>query len=239
MIKFNNVNKVYELNGNDTHILKDINFRVNNGDIFGIIGKTGSGKSTLIKLMNGFIEPDSGEILIDGERLTKKTRSTIIKETSMIFQNYNLLNNLNVLNNILLPLKLRKNNLKVHLERANELLEFVGLTNFKNANINTLSGGEKQRVAIARALITKPKVIFCDEPTSALDDITSFEVLNLLKNINKKYNTTIIIVSHNIETIKMMCNKVVIIEDGMVNEVLKRNPSELTFKTYKEALLND
>lgn len=239
MIKFNNVNKVYELNGNDTHILKDINFRVNNGDIFGIIGKTGSGKSTLIKLMNGFIEPDSGEILIDGERLTKKTRSTIIKETSMIFQNYNLLNNLNVLNNILLPLKLRKNNLKVHLERANELLEFVGLTNFKNANINTLSGGEKQRVAIARALITKPKVIFCDEPTSALDDITSFEVLNLLKNINKKYNTTIIIVSHNIETIKMMCNKVVIIEDGMVNEVLKRNPSELSYKTYKEALLND
>lgn len=239
MIKFNNVNKVYELNGNDTHILKDINFKVNNGDIFGIIGKTGSGKSTLIKLMNGFIEPDSGEILIDGEKLTKKTRSAIIKETSMIFQNYNLLNNLNVLNNILLPLKLRKNNLKVHLERANELLEFVGLESFKNANVNTLSGGEKQRVAIARALITKPKVIFCDEPTSALDDITSFEVLNLLKNINKKYNTTIIIVSHNIETIKMMCNKVVIIEDGMVNEVLKRNPSELSYKTYKEALLND
>lgn len=238
MIKFSNVDKLYNTNGNTTHILKDINFTVNDGDIFGIIGKTGAGKSTLIRLMNGFITPDSGDIYINKVKLEKTSRSKIVKDTSMIFQNYNLLNNLNVLDNILLPIKLRKLSLEDYLDKAYELLEFVGLTNFKTSSVATLSGGEKQRVAIARALITNPKVIFCDEPTSALDDETSFEVLSLLRKINKKYNTTIIIVSHNIETINMMCNKVAIIEDGKISEVVEKQPKDLMFKTYKEALMN-
>lgn len=239
MIKINNLEKTFQINGHQTSILKNINLEVKPGDTFGIIGKTGSGKSTLLRLMNGFIAPNSGEVYIKGKALNKRSRHEIIKDTSMIFQSYNLLENLTVIDNILLPIKVRKLNTNDYLENAYNLLDFVGLKHLKDSHIKTLSGGEKQRIAIARALITNPEIIFCDEPTSSLDDITSYEVLNLLKQVNSKYNTTIVIVSHNTNIIKALCNKIVIIEAGEIKETINNSPEVLTPKTYKEVLLND
>jgi len=239
LIKIENLYKTYKIDGHHTDVLKDINIDIKAGDVFGIVGKTGSGKSTLLRLINGFIVPDQGSIYINNELLTKQSRKQIIKETSMIFQNYNLLNNLNAIDNVLLPIKLRKLDVKKYYVKAVELLEFVGLKNHLTSNISNLSGGEKQRVAIARALITNPKIIFCDEPTSALDDETTHEVLSLLKTINKKYNTTIIIVSHNINVINMMCNRIAIIEEGIINDVISKTPTPLKFSSYREAIVND
>ena len=239
MIKLENINKSFPINGNETHVLTNINFEISKGDIFGIVGKTGAGKSTLLRLINGFIAPDSGEIIFKGKNLNKASRKSLIKYTSMIFQNYNLLNNLNVIENVLLPVKLHKLNDVDYNKRAIDLLNFVGLSDFIRSNVSTLSGGQKQRVSIARALITKPDIIFCDEPTSALDDETSFEVLKLLKTINEKYSTTIVIVSHNINIINMMCNRIAIIEDGMVSNIISKKPEKLEFKTYQEVLVNN
>lgn len=239
MIKLNNINKSFPINGNETSVLTDINFEISKGDIFGIVGKTGAGKSTLLRLINGFTKPESGEIIFKGEILNNESRKKLVKYTSMIFQNYNLLNNLNVIDNVLLPVKLHKLNDEDYNKRAIDLLNFVGLSDFINSNISTLSGGQKQRVSIARALITKPDIIFCDEPTSALDDETSFEVLNLLKTINEKYNTTIVIVSHNINIINMMCNRIAIIEDGKVENIISKKAHKLEFKTYEEVLVNN
>lgn len=239
MIKLKNINKSFPINGNETSVLTDINFEISKGDIFGIVGKTGAGKSTLLRLINGFTKPESGEIIFKGEILNNESRKKLVKYTSMIFQNYNLLNNLNVIDNVLLPVKLHKLNDEDYNKRAIDLLNFVGLSDFINSNISTLSGGQKQRVSIARALITKPDIIFCDEPTSALDDETSFEVLNLLKTINEKYNTTIVIVSHNINIINMMCNRIAIIEDGKVENIISKKAHKLEFKTYEEVLVNN
>ena len=239
MIKLKNINKSFPINGNETSVLTDINFEISKGDIFGIVGKTGAGKSTLLRLINGFTKPESGEIIFKGEILNNESRKKLVKHTSMIFQNYNLLNNLNVIDNVLLPVKLHKLNDEDYNKKAIDLLNFVGLSDFINSNISTLSGGQKQRVSIARALITKPDIIFCDEPTSALDDETSFEVLNLLKTINEKYNTTIVIVSHNINIINMMCNRIAIIEDGKVENIISKKAHKLEFKTYEEVLVNN
>lgn len=239
MIKLKNINKSFPINGNETSVLTDINFEISKGDIFGIVGKTGAGKSTLLRLINGFTKPESGEIIFKGEILNNESRKKLVKYTSMIFQNYNLLNNLNVIDNVLLPVKLHKLNDEDYNKKAIDLLNFVGLSDFINSNISTLSGGQKQRVSIARALITKPDIIFCDEPTSALDDETSFEVLNLLKTINEKYNTTIVIVSHNINIINMMCNRIAIIEDGKVENIISKKAHKLEFKTYEEVLVNN
>jgi D-methionine transport system ATP-binding protein len=189
--------------------------------------------------MNGFIEPDDGNIYLMDEKLDKKTKHKLVKDTSMIFQGFNLLNNLNVLDNVLLPSKLRKGNKKDNIEKARELLSFVGLANFEESFIKTLSGGEKQRVAIARTLMTNPKLIFCDEPTSALDEKMSYEILKLLIDVNEKFGTTIAIVSHDISVIKALCNRVAIIENGGVADILSLERKRLTPLSYKEALLHD
>lgn len=206
------------------------------GSFFGIVGNTGSGKSTILKLINGFMEPDSGNITIMGKELNSISKKDLVKETSMIFQNYNLLGNLTVIENILLPAKIRKTDKTASYNKALELLEFVGLKGFEQIYIKNLSGGEKQRVAIARSLITNPKILLCDEPTSALDQNMSFEVLKLLKEINIKYNTTIILVSHDIETIKMVCNEVLILEDASVSNIVKLSNKDIIPMSYMERL---
>ena len=236
IIEFSKVNKVFYDNNNKNVILKDINFNVKEGSFFGIVGNTGSGKSTILKLINGFMEPDSGNITIMGKELNSISKKDLVKETSMIFQSYNLLGNLTVIENILLPAKIRKTDKNDSYNKALELLEFVGLKGFEQTYIKNLSGGEKQRVAIARSLITNPKILLCDEPTSALDQNMSFEVLKLLKEINIKYNTTIILVSHDIETIKMVCNEVLILEDASVSNIVKLSNKDIIPMSYMERL---
>lgn len=239
MIRFENVSKNFEINGKEFKVINDINLSIHKKEIFGLVGETGSGKSTILRLMNGFIEPDSGEIYLMDKKLNKKTRPELVKDTSMIFQGFNLLSNLNVIDNVLLPIKLRKENKEEYYKKAKELLNFVGLSSFEKASIRNLSGGQKQRVAIARTLITNPKLIFCDEPTSALDDKMSYEILKLLKEINEKFETTIVLVSHDISVIKALCNRVAIIEDGRISDVISLKSKKITPVSYKEALLHD
>ena len=239
MIRFEKVSKSFDINGTDTVIIDDIDLSIDKQDIFGLVGETGSGKSTILRMMTGFIEPERGEIYLMGRKLDHESRHELVKDTSMIFQSFNLLSNLNVIENILLPTKLRIGNSKENIKRAKELLSFVGLADFERATTRSLSGGQKQRVAIARTLMTKPKLIFCDEPTSALDEKMSYEILKLLKAINEQFETTIVLVSHDISVIKALCNRVAIIEDGKISDVLTLTPKKIRPVSYKEAFLND
>lgn len=239
MIVFDKISKNFMINEKSTVIVDEISLEIKEREIFGIVGETGSGKSTILRMMTGFIKPDSGSIFLMGERLDQTTRHTLVRDTSMIFQGFNLLGNLNVLENVLLPTRLRKGDKKENLSRAQMLLAFVGLADHGNATIRSLSGGQKQRVAIARSLMTRPKVIFCDEPTSALDEKVSSEVLKLLKEINEKFGTTIVVVSHDISVIKALCNRVAIIENGIIADILPLKPKEIRPVSYYEAFCHD
>jgi len=239
MIKLEHISKKFTINGKETKIIENISLQVEKGDIFGLVGETGSGKSTILRLMNGFMAPDEGNIFLMGEKLDEKTKYRLVKDTSMIFQDFNLLGNLNVLDNVLLPTRLRRGSKKDNLDKAKNLLSFVGLSNFEESYIRNLSGGEKQRVAIARTLMTSPKVVFCDEPTSALDHKMSYEILKLLKEINDKFDTTIVLVSHDISVIKSLCNRVAILEKGKVRDIISLDTKDLMPLSYREALLYD
>ncbi len=239
MIRLEKVTKRYYINDRDINVINNIDMFIDEKEIFGIVGETGSGKSTILRLMNGFIAPDEGNIYLMGKKLDHKSRHILVKDTSMIFQGFNLLSNLNVLDNVLLPVKLRKGNRAESRKKARELLSFVGLSDFEKSYIKNLSGGGKQRVAIARTLMTNPKIIFCDEPTSALDEKMSYEILKLLKDINERFGTTIVMVSHDISVIKALCSRVAIIEKGQIADIIKLNTKELTPVSYKEALKND
>lgn len=235
MIKLENINKKLDNN----NILNNISLNINKGDVFGIVGYSGAGKSTLLKIISGFLKPDSGNLYIDNILVKDDNNESIVKNTSMIFQNYNLLNNINVLDNVLLPMKIRNKVTELDINKALDLLSFVGMLDKKDNYIKTLSGGEKQRVAIARALITDPKIILCDEPTSALDRKNSNIILKLLKEINQKYHTTIVLVSHDIDIIKTISNKVLIIDEGNIIDILEITPKNILDISYKKELLND
>lgn len=239
MIRFENVTKKFYINGKESRVINDISFSIYEKEIYGLVGETGSGKSTILRLMNGFIEPDNGSIYLMGKKLDKTIKHELVKDTSMIFQGFNLLGNLNAIDNVLLPTRLRKGNTKDNIKKARELLNFVGLADFEESYIRNLSGGQKQRVAIARTLITNPKIIFCDEPTSALDEKTSYEILKLLKDINEEFGATIVLVSHNISVIKALCNRVGIIEDGRISDIVSLKTKKIMPTSYKEALLSD
>lgn len=239
MIRFKNVTKSFSINNEEYIVIDDIDLSIYKKEIYGLVGETGSGKSTLLRLMNGFIEPDSGEISLMGKKLDATTKHDLVKDTSMIFQDFNLLGNLNVIDNVLLPTKLRRGNKKDNINRARELLDFVGISNFERSYTRNLSGGQKQRVAIARTLMTNPKLILCDEPTSALDEKMSYEVLKLLKDINEEFEATIVVVSHDISVIKAVCNRVAIIENGGIADIVSLKTKKIVPVSYKEALLRD
>ena len=235
MIELRNITKIYEINGQEEIIIDRIDLKVEEREIFGLVGETGSGKSTILRMMTGFIEPEEGEIFLMGQKLDHGSKHELVRHTSMIFQSFNLLGNLSVLENVLLPCRLRQRIDRSSEARARELLDFVGLTSHVEAEIRTLSGGQKQRVAIARALMIQPKVIFCDEPTSALDERMSGEILTLLKHINQRFGTTIVLVSHDISVIKALCDRVAVIEQGRIEAVHQLAPGEIRPITYQEA----
>ncbi len=239
MIRFEKVTKKFFINGKESKVINNLSLSVKETEIYGLVGETGSGKSTILRLMNGFIQPDKGEIYLMGKKLDKLTKHDLVQDTSMIFQSFNLLGNLNVIDNILLPTKLRKTNKKENIKRAKDLLNFVGISKFEKSYIRNLSGGQKQRVAIARTLMTNPKLIFCDEPTSALDEKMSYEVLKLLKEINEEFGSTFVVVSHNISVIKAICDRVAIIEEGQVAGLVSLKTKKMVPVSYKEALLGD
>lgn len=214
MIEILNLKKSYE----NKEVLKDICLNIQKGEIFGIAGLSGAGKSTLIRMINRLDIPDSGQILVNGKDILKFNNNELNdyrKKTSMIFQHFNLLSSRTVLQNVALPLELSG---KVDYEKVEEVLNLVELYDKKDSYVNKLSGGQKQRVAIARALVTNPSIILSDESTSSLDPITSSNILELLKKINKELGITIIIITHQMEVIKKMCDKIAVLKNGEIIE---------------------
>ena len=225
MIKVENLTKTYTNKKSKQTVLKDVSFTVNRGEVFGIIGRSGAGKSTLIKCLNLLEAPDSGHIIIDGVDLTSVTKPelrAIRQKIGVIFQGFNLLNSKTVFDNVALPLKLLGNFSKAEIKvKVKNLLELVGLTELANSYPRSLSGGQKQRVGIARALSTEPNILLSDEATSALDAQSTNSILELLLDINEKLGITIILITHEIEVVRKICDRVAVIDGGQIVEIGK------------------
>ena len=220
-IEVKHLTKTFEQKGIVVEALKDINLNIEAGDIYGIIGMSGAGKSTLVRCLNYLEKPTDGQAIIAGQDLGALSEKELRKQRSdiaMIFQHFNLLMQKNVLDNVCFPLLIQKVNKKEAKERARELLQIVGLSEKEKAYPAQLSGGQKQRVAIARALASNPKILLCDEATSALDPQTTASILDLLKQINKDLGITIVIITHQMAVIREICNRVAIIEHGVLVE---------------------
>ena len=216
MVELRNIEKNY------TNFDLKINLKINKGEIFGLIGQSGSGKSTILRIIQGILKADKGEI-----NIAKNT------EVAYIFQEFNLLYNKNVFDNVGLPLILKK---KFSAEKVEEVLKFVGLSDRKESFIASLSGGERQRVAIARALVINPQLLLCDEVTASLDKSVKDEILDLFEEINKKYGTTILVVTHELEVVKRLCSRVAIIEKGKITDIFNVNQKdyEKSNKSYAD-----
>lgn len=219
MIVIQEVNKIYPGQEGKVHAVEDVSLTIEQGDIFGIIGSSGAGKSTLLRMMNRLEEPTSGHIYLDGAEVTGASETElrrIRKKTGMIFQHFHLLNMKTVAENIAFPLELSKAPNKE--ARIDELLKLVELEDKRDSYPAQLSGGQKQRVGIARALATNPSVLFSDEATSALDPKTTQSILALLKKINRELGVTIVMITHQMEVIKQLANKVAVMDQGCIIE---------------------
>ncbi|MFT9598439.1 methionine ABC transporter ATP-binding protein [Mesobacillus sp.] len=247
MITFEKVEKVYESRGKKVTALNGIDLKVKEGEIFGVIGFSGAGKSSLIRCVNLLERPTSGKVIVDGNNLTSlsvKEVREIKRNIGMVFQHFNLLNSKTVFDNVAMPLVLAKLPKAQIKERVHQLLEFVGLADKTDNYPDQLSGGQKQRIGIARALATQPKILLCDEATSALDPQTTSSILQLLKKINKEYNITILIITHEMAVIREICDRVavieegIIIEEGTVFEVFSAPKTE-TARNFVSSIMND
>lgn len=237
MIVLKDISKSFSKDKSTFKALKCINLSIEKGDIFGIIGYSGAGKSTLVRCINLLEKPDCGNVYIDNVDITKLDRKELNsyrKNIGMIFQQFNLLEQRTALENICYPLEIQKIKKSKAIQKAMSLLEIVGLSDKAISYPSELSGGQKQRVAIARALATDPSVLLCDEATSALDPKTTNSILDLLKDINKKLNVTIVIITHEMKVVEKICDKVAvmdngeIVESGNVKEVFIKPQSSVT-----------
>ncbi|GJI98958.1 ABC transporter ATP-binding protein [Duganella caerulea] len=241
LIRIDHASKTFALpDGGAFHAVRDVSLEVNAGDIFGLIGKSGAGKSTLLRLFNLLERPDSGRVFVDGRELTALSKRELRDARSnigMIFQQFNLLQNATVFDNVAFPLRIHGGHTPAQITaRVNECLELVELSG-KAANYPAqLSGGQKQRVAIARALASGPAVMLCDEPTSALDAETTRALLATLRDINRRLNVTIVIVSHELSVLGEICNRVAVIEDGAIAEQFALDDAAILAEPRKTAL---
>jgi D-methionine transport system ATP-binding protein len=220
---------------------------IEDGDIFGVVGFSGAGKSTLIRLVNGLEKTTRGKVIVNGEEIGGLSKANLRKERKeigMVFQQFNLLNSKTVYDNVAIPLilnNLPKDEIK---KRVTKLLEYVELSDKVNAYPDQLSGGQKQRVGIARALATNPSILLCDEATSALDPKTTSSILQLLKKINLEFNITILLITHEMNVIRDICNKVAVMEDGEVVEQgnvidVFGNPQKEVTKNFVKTVIDD
>jgi putative ABC transport system ATP-binding protein len=219
MLVLENLHKTYGEKENAYEALKGVDLKIDNGESIAIIGKSGSGKSTMMHLLAGLDSPTSGDILLN-ERpyssLKEKDRATLRnREFGFIFQQFFLQPNLSVLENVLLPLKIAKDGKKDRIRKARDILQKVGLSGKENKPAKTLSGGEKQRAAIARALVTNPQVIFADEPTGNLDTENGERVLSLMFDLQKERGNTLVIVTHDPDVARR-CQRIIKINDGKI-----------------------
>ena len=221
MIELRNLSKRFETAEGPVEALNHINLTIQNGDVYGIIGMSGAGKSTLVRCINMLEKPTEGSVLLDGQdmgALSERELRRMRRKITMIFQGFNLLMQRTCLKNVMLPLKLSGVDRKEAEKKARELLELVGLPDKANAYPAQLSGGQQQRVAIARSLATEPDVLLCDEATSALDPKTTHAILELIRDINKKLGITVIVITHQMSVVEEICNRVAILENGVVVE---------------------
>lgn len=221
MIQIDKLSKTFNTAQGTVNALTDVSLTINDGDIFGIIGMSGAGKSTLVRTINMLERPTEGSVVIDGvdmASLTDRQLREKRRDITMIFQGFNLLMQRNCLKNVCFPLELAGTPKAEAKKRAQELLELVGLGNKAKAYPAQLSGGQQQRVAIARALATNPKVLLCDEATSALDPKTTNSILDLIRDINQKMKITVIVITHQMSVVESVCNRVAILENGVVVE---------------------
>lgn len=221
MIELRNITKTFTKRNSQVTALSNVSLIVPQGRILGVIGASGAGKSTLIRCVNLLEKPTKGEVIVNGQNLTSLSPSELGKarrHIGMIFQHFNLLSSRTVFENIAFPLELDKTPKSTIRERVNELLNLVGLEEKANEYPANLSGGQKQRVAIARTLASNPKVLLCDEATSALDPATTRSILALLKDINQRFNITILLITHEMNVVKAICNEVAVISDGKLIE---------------------
>ncbi len=228
MIEIKNISKTFHQKKQSFQALHNVSLTIEKGDIVGIIGFSGAGKSTLIRTVNLLEKPDNGEIIINGKDFTKLNSRQLAnerKKIGMIFQHFNLLSSRTVFENIALPLELDNINKKEINKKVNELLKIVGLEEKANDYPKSLSGGQKQRVAIARALANDPYLLLCDEATSALDPATTQSILQLLRDINQRLGITILLITHEMEVIKTVCNHVAVIDKGKL--LIKGTLSEI------------
>lgn len=241
MINIENLVKIYD---NGLKAVNNISLKVKKGEIFGIIGMSGAGKSSLIRCINRLEEPTKGNILIDGKDIVKMNKSELKearKNMAMIFQSFNLFYQKNVFENIAYPLRINKWKKKDIEQRVQTLLEYVNLEDKIYEYPVNLSGGQKQRVAIARALAVQPKILLCDEATSALDPQSTKSILELLLRIRDEFNLTIVLITHQMEVVKAICDRAAVIENGEIIEqdtVLKlfTSPKTATTKKFIENL---
>ena len=221
MIKLEDVTKIYPTKDLDVIAVENVQMEVEKGDIYGIIGFSGAGKSTLIRLLNGLEKPTNGKIWIGDRELTKLSGKQLRVERQkigMIFQHFHLLWSRTVLENILFPLEIAGIPKAEREEKAQHLIELVGLKGREQSYPAQLSGGQKQRVGIARALANDPDILLCDEATSALDPQTTDQILDLLVDINKRLGLTIVLITHEMGVVRKICNKVAVMEEGRIVE---------------------
>ena len=217
ILKIEKISKTYEIGKNQIKALNNISFKVDKGEFISIIGASGSGKTTLLHMIAGVDKPTFGDVFLEGININKLSEEKLAilkrRKLGLIYQDYNLIQTLNVEENIILPILL--DNKKVNPNKLNNILEILNLENRRKFFPSQLSGGEQQRVAIARSLIYEPSVILADEPTGNLDSKNSSNILNLFKTLNKKYNQTIIIATHNLEIAKKT-DRTLELKDGKI-----------------------
>jgi D-methionine transport system ATP-binding protein len=247
MITFDKVTKKFKSRDKEISAVNDVSLSVKKGEIFGVIGFSGAGKSTLLRLVNLLERPTSGKVIVNGKEISSLSQKELRKlrqRIGMIFQNFNLFNSRTVFGNVAYPLKLAGASKEEINQKVNDLLKFVGLADKANHFPEQLSGGQKQRVGIARALATSPDILICDEATSALDPETTGEILNLLKKVNEEYNVTILLITHEMQVIRKICERVAVMENGEVIEEgtvfdLFTNPQTKTTQNFISSVLND
>ena len=225
-------------NYGDLQVLKNIHLKIEDGDIYGLVGKSGVGKSTLLRCINGLETYQSGSLQVEGEEVSKKNGKALRlfrKQIGMVFQHFSLLERKSVRDNIALPMKCWGISGKESEKEVERLAKIVGLEDKLDVKARNLSGGQKQRVAIARALTLKPKILLCDEATSALDPKTTKDILKLLKKINQEMNITIVMVTHQMSVVREICNKVSILEKG---RIVEEGDVASVFARYSKPLQN-
>ena len=238
-IQLNNVSKTYHLKGRNVEALKPTSLKVETGEIYGLIGYSGAGKSTLVRLINVLVKPTTGTVVVGDDNLTELSSKDLRKrrqKIGMIFQQFNLIESKTVYENIEFVLKASKYNKKDVPKRIEELLKLVGLSDKSSINAANLSGGQKQRVGIARALANNPDILLCDEATSALDPDTTKSILNLLKSINRTLGITIVIITHEMEVIKEIADRVGVMSAG---EIIESGETYNVFSHPKEEITKD